>query len=204
MILNFFRSIKSRGFLKTVFIGLLYFSQKTYSLLKKQTLRSCGEGFFVRRPIIILGGENISVGDNFRSMGNSYLYGNGGDIVIGNNLSLNTNVVIGASGGKIDIGNNVLIGPNTVLRAANHGLLRNELINKQPHDGGVIVIKDDVWLGSNVVVLKDVTIETGTVVAAGSVVTRNTEPYSIVGGIPAKKIGERRSSPDAAMAQPPV
>jgi len=144
--------------------------------------------------MIIRGGENISVGENFRSMGSAYLYGDEGGIVIGNNLSLNTNVILGSSGGKIIIGNNVLIGPNTVLRAANHGLLRNDPINSQPLNGGLIVLKDDVWLGSNVVILKDVTIETGTVVAAGSVVTRNTEPYSIVAGVPAKKIGERALS----------
>ena len=194
MIQKFFRSLKSCGWITTFFVGVSYVSRKAYSLLKKQALRSCGKGFEAQPPMIIRGGENISVGENFRSMGSAYLYGDEGGIVIGNNLSLNTNVILGSSGGKIIIGNNVLIGPNTVLRAANHGLLRNDPINSQPLNGGLIVLKDDVWLGSNVVILKDVTIETGTVVAAGSVVTRNTEPCSIVAGVPAKKIGERALS----------
>ena len=119
------------------------------------------------------------------------MYGNDGEISIGNNISINTNVQIGASGGKIVIGNDVLIGPNVVIRATNHGVMRKMLINKQPHSGGTITIEDDVWIGSNAVILKNVRIAKGTIVAAGAVVVKDTEPYSIVGGIPAKKISER-------------
>lgn len=54
------------------------------------------------------------------------------------------------------------------------------------------IIKDHVWLGANVVVLTDVLIGEHAVVAAGGVVNKNVEPYEIVGGIPAKKIGERQ------------
>ncbi len=142
-------------------------------------------------PLTILGGENITIGDNFRSMGHTYLYGNEGEIIIGNNISLNTNVHIGSSGGKIYIGNNVLIGPNVVLRAADHGISRKTLINKQPHIGGIITIEDDVWIGANAVILKNVRLGKGSVVAAGAVVTKDTEPYTVVGGVPAKKISER-------------
>lgn len=124
-------------------------------------------------------------------MGHSYSYGNDGEIIIGNNLSLNTNVQIGSSGGKIHIGNNVLIGFNVVLRAADHGLSRANLINKQTHVGGAIMVEDDVWIGSNAVILKNVRLGKGCVAAAGAVVTKDVEPYTIVGGVPAKKISER-------------
>jgi len=53
------------------------------------------------------------------------------------------------------------------------------------------VIEDDVWLCAGSVVLPGVRVKKGTVVAAGAVVTKDTEPYSIVGGIPAVKIGQR-------------
>ncbi len=142
-------------------------------------------------PLRITGGENIRIGHNFRAMGFNYLYGGEGEISIGNNLSMNTNVQIGASGGKIVIGNDVLIGPNVVIRAADHGTLKQALINKQSHAGGTIVVEDDVWIGANSVILRGVRVGRGTVVAAGSVVTKDTEPYSIVAGIPAKKIAER-------------
>ncbi len=186
------RNLRVHGIKKSIFISSSYIIRRIYSVLMKAQLCSCGSGFTTAYPMVIFGGENIFIGSNFRSMGSTYLYGNDGRIIIGDNLSLNTNVIIGSSGGLIEIGNNVLIGPNTVLRASNHGLLRDELINKQPFDGGVISIKDDVWLGSNVVVLRNVTISEGTVVAANSVVTKDTEPYSIVAGAPARKIGERR------------
>ena len=157
----------------------------------KYSLAACGKSFFPAIPLTILGGENIKIGDNFRSMGHSYLYGNDGEIIIGHNLSLNTNVQIGSSGGKIHIGDNVLIGPNVVLRAADHGLALTNLINKQPYVGGVITIEDDVWIGANAVILKNVRLGKGSVIAAGAVVTKDTEPYTIVGGVPAKKISER-------------
>lgn len=56
---------------------------------------------------------------------------------------------------------------------------------------GPIVIKDDVWIGFGSVILSGVTVGQGAVIAAGAVVTSDVEPYSIVGGVPAKKIGYR-------------
>lgn len=56
---------------------------------------------------------------------------------------------------------------------------------------GAIVLEDDVWIGERAVILSGVTLRRGTVVAAGSVVTKSTEPYSIVGGAPAKHIKYR-------------
>lgn len=53
---------------------------------------------------------------------------------------------------------------------------------------GKIIIKDKAWIGFNVIILKNVTIGEGAVVAAGSVVTKNVEPYTLVGGNPANFI----------------
>ena len=191
MLIKVIRYIRQYGLLATAIYVTKALLQRMYSFIMKKYLSRCGNNFYSAHPLTILGGENISIGNNFRAMGQDYLYGNDGEIVIGNNLSINTNVQIGASGGKIIIGNDVLIGPNVVIRAANHGVLRKTLINKQPHSGGTITIEDDVWIGSNAVILKNVRIAKGTIVAAGAVVTKDTEPYSIVGGIPAKKISER-------------
>ncbi|WP_218648126.1 CatB-related O-acetyltransferase [Winogradskyella forsetii] len=54
-------------------------------------------------------------------------------------------------------------------------------------------IENDVWIGSNVLILSGVTIKTGAVIAAGSLVIKDVEPYTIVGGVPAKKIKTRFS-----------
>lgn len=165
--------------------------RRIYGLVLKQFLAGCGSDFVPGFPLKILGGGNIKIGKNFRSMGHNYLYGDEGEIIIGDNLSLNTNVQIGASGGIIHIGNNVLIGPNVVLRAADHGISRTNLIQKQPHMGGVITVEDDVWIASNAVVLRNVRLGRGCVVAAGAVVTKDVEPYSIVVGVPARKVSDR-------------
>lgn len=55
-----------------------------------------------------------------------------------------------------------------------------------------IVIGEDVWIAAGAVVLKGTTIGRGAVVAANAVVTRDVADYEIVGGVPAKRIGERR------------
>ena len=166
---------------------------KIYSFLLRRKFRSCGQNFHVVSPVTVTGAQNILIGTGFRSMGYSYLYANdGGVLIIGDNCSLNSNVQLGAAGGKIIIGDNVMIAPNVVLRAANHGSRRGTEMRFQPHEYGEIVVEDDVWIGSNAVITSGVTISRGTVVGAGAVVTKSTKPYDIVGGVPARVIGERR------------
>lgn len=166
-------------------------SRLLYGLSLRLALSQCGKRFLPSFPLTIIGGENIKIGDNFTSMGHDYLYADDGYMEIGNNFRINTNVQIGASSGKIIIGNNVLIGPNVVLRAADHGLSRNKLIMNQTHKSGEIIVEDDVWIGSNAVILQNVRLARGCVVAAGAVVTKNVESYTIVGGVPARKIADR-------------
>lgn len=146
----------------------------------------------------IIGLRDISIGTSF-SLGEGCLIScmslknQSGRLIIGDSVKLNRNVMVNADcGGKINIGNNVLIGPNTVLRASNHVFEdRDKLIQQQGHKPGTIVLEDDVWLGANVVVLPDVKIGKGAVVAAGAVVSKDVQPYTIVGGVPAKEIAQR-------------
>lgn len=56
---------------------------------------------------------------------------------------------------------------------------------------GDIIVEDDVWIGHSSIILSGVTLSRGTIVAAGSVVVKSTEPYSIIGGNPAKFIKKR-------------
>ena len=53
------------------------------------------------------------------------------------------------------------------------------------------MIGDDVWIGFRAIVNAGVTVGQGAIIAAGAVVTKDVEPYEIVGGVPAQKIGER-------------
>lgn len=92
---------------------------------------------------------------------------------------------------NITIGDDCLIAPFVYFVDSDHGIDRNEKINKQPNTTAPITVGNDVWIASNVTVLKGVTIGDGAVVAANSVVKSNIAPYEIWGGSPAKKIGER-------------
>ena len=114
-------------------------------------------------------------------------------IKIGNNVSVNENTVIGASEkGEIIIGNNVLIAQNVVLRASDHGFQSaNTPMIEQGHNNGKITIEDNVWVGANSVITRNVTIGSGSIVGAGAVVTKNVNNNVIVGGVPAKFISKR-------------
>lgn len=66
-----------------------------------------------------------------------------------------------------------------------------ELRYADPENKHDVVIGNDVWVGSNVTFIAGVTVGHGAVIAAGAVVTKDVEPYAIVGGVPAKVIKYR-------------
>jgi galactoside O-acetyltransferase len=160
----------------------------------KPLFKKCGKNLRIDSGVTILGFENISIGDNISFMKNSYIYAHdNGDLTIGNNFTINSNSQLGASFGKIIIGNDCAIGPNSVLRAANHRFDDPNIpIRKQGHKYGEIIIEDDVWIASNCVITANTKIGKGSVIAAGSVVTKDVESYSVVGGVPAKLIKKRK------------
>ncbi len=63
--------------------------------------------------------------------------------------------------------------------------------NKFADGNNPIIIGNDVWIGSGVTILAGVTVGDGAVIAAGAVVTKDVEPYTVVGGVPAKEIKKR-------------
>lgn len=95
-------------------------------------------------------------------------------------------------GGTIQIGNNVFIGPFCGFYTATHPLKYVDR-NKGLEKALPIVVGDNCWFGANVSVLPGVTIGAGSVIAAGSVVTRDVPANSLVVGVPAviKKIIEQ-------------
>lgn len=150
--------------------------------------------FSIDTGVTIMGFENITLGDNISLQKNSYLYANeGGNLIIGNNFFLGTNSQLCAVRGDIIIGNYVSIAPNCILRPDNHKFSDLNLkISEQGYDVGFIEIEDDVWIASNCVITANTVICRSSVVGAGSVVTKDVEPYSIVGGVPAKLIRKRK------------
>ncbi|NOX14979.1 MAG: acyltransferase [Epsilonproteobacteria bacterium] len=150
--------------------------------------------FNIDTGVTILGFKNITLGDNVSFMKNSYVYANdNGELTIGNNFTMNSNSQLGASCGKIVIGNDCAIAPNCVLRASNHTFDNPDIpFREQGHTYGEIILEDDVWVSSNCVITANTKIGKSSIVGAGSVVLKDVEPYSIVGGVPAKLIRKRK------------
>jgi len=114
---------------------------------------------------------------------------NGKNISIGNNCVFNKKVLLDGRGGRLIIGNNVDIAQETNIWTLQHDVHDD----MHGNDGGDVIIEDYVWIASRVTILPGVRIGKGAVVASNSVVTKDIPSMSIVGGIPAKIIGERRS-----------
>ena len=114
-----------------------------------------------------------------------------GKIKIGADCNVNAYSFLSGAGG-LDIGDSVMIGSHVSIYASNH-IFTNMLVpmNKQGLDLKGIVIERDVWVGTGVRILDGVIVGTGSVVAAGAVITKSTESYSINAGVPARRIGSR-------------
>ncbi len=93
---------------------------------------------------------------------------------------------------RIIVGDDCLIAPFVYLVDSDHGIEKGKNINIQPNSTAPIIIGNDVWIASNVTILKGVNIGDGAVIAANSVVNMNVGSNEIWGGSPARKIGERQ------------
>jgi len=114
------------------------------------------------------------------------LYATGGDNTrIGRNVFINQNCTMYDLGG-IDIADDVMIGPNVSLITSGHPVAPSQ--RRAGVTASPIVIERNVWIAANVTVIGGVTIGENSVVAAGSVVTKDVPAYTLVGGNPAKII----------------
>ena len=107
---------------------------------------------------------------------------------VGRNCGINTGTYINAKGG-ITFGDNVLIGSNVTISSGKHPIEgKNPSVFERPTIPLPIKIEDDVWIGANAVIMPNVVLRKGTVVGAGAIVTKDTEEYSVVAGVPARII----------------
>jgi maltose O-acetyltransferase len=92
----------------------------------------------------------------------------------------------------IRTGDDVSIGPEAAILTLGHDPQSATFADR----GGEVLIEDKVWIGFRAIILPGVVVGQGAVVAAGSVVTKSVEPFTIVAGVPARKIGERNQKLD--------
>ena len=92
---------------------------------------------------------------------------------------------------RIEIGSFCLIASGTRFIDHDHGTSLGRIMKEQPERSADIVIGEDVWIGANCVILKGVSIGSGAIVAAGSVVTKSVPALAIVAGVPARLLRYR-------------
>ena len=137
----------------------------------------------IRRCYLCLWGAQIGKGSFI--MKKNYIL-NPNRLSIGTYSHINRGCTIDARG-NITIGNSVSISHGVYLMTGGHDHQANHFIGKfMP-----ISIDDYTWVGENAVILQGVRIGKGAVICAGAVVTKDVGDYDIVGGVPARKIGER-------------
>jgi acetyltransferase-like isoleucine patch superfamily enzyme len=137
-------------------------------------------------------GDKVTIG-SYAIIRPTNLYGGeaGIGLKMGNNSNIGPYSYIGCSG-YIEIGNNVMISPRVSIYSENHNFDRTDIpMIEQGVTRSFVKIEDDCWIAANSVILAGVTIGHGSVVAAGSIVTKDVPPLSIVAGNPAQIIKSR-------------
>lgn len=112
---------------------------------------------------------------------------NGRKVELGDRNVINFGCLFDGRRFQIRTGSDVSIGPEASILTLGHDPQSQDFSDR----GGDVVIGNRVWIGYRAIVLPGVTIGDGAVVGAGAVVTRDVEPYTIVAGSPAKKVGDR-------------
>jgi len=146
----------------------------------KNQLGECGENVTISSGCSFVPPEKCFVGSNV-------FFGAGGKIL--------------SSDSKVQIGNKVMFGPEFMIITGDHrtnliGYYMFDVKEKEEGNDSPVVIEDDVWIGARAIILKGVTISEGSIVAAGSVVTKSVPPFSVVGGVPAKVLHARFTDED--------
>ena len=122
------------------------------------------------------------------------------NISIGNRVYIGQKCRFQASLSHISIGDNVMFGPEVSIHGGNHRtdvigrfMIDIKLTEKLPENDQDVVIENDVWVGAKAIILKGVTIGQGSIVGAGSIVSKDIPPYSIITGNKLQKIRDRWS-----------
>ena len=136
-------------------------------LYYSRILRSMGTGSQICGGVLIAGADNVSLGDR---------------------VSVNDGVIIqSCEGAGISVGNDVTLSYGVKLITG--GLvIGNDGAVRGYHEAKPITLGDSAWIGAGAIILPGITVGRGAIVAAGSVVTRDVEPFTVVGGSPAKLI----------------
>lgn len=148
------------------YVPNMLFGNKLRGFLCKFIFKKCGKNICVEKMAFFGMGNYLEVGDNSGIGVRSYL----------------SNV----DKGELTIGNNVMMGPDVIIFTKQHSHSdTSKPMNLQGYYFSPVTIGNDVWIGTRVIIMSGVKIGDGSIIGAGSVVTRDIPPYSIAGGVPA-------------------
>lgn len=159
---------------------LILFSRRVYRRLlitaQRPTFRMCDRNVWYD-PYGLYSCDNIEIGN---------------DVFIGPGAHLQSSVR------TIKVGNKVMFGPNVTILRRDHntgvvGKFMYDVKVKLPDNDLPVVLEDDVWVGSRAILLKCVTLGRGPIAAAGFPVRTNVAPFTVVGGVPARRLKVRFS-----------
>jgi maltose O-acetyltransferase len=176
-IMNFIKKSIKRKIARVLYYSLAFKlpetlkGQKIRYILARQMCSEIGKNVQIRPGAIIGNGSNLQIGDYSK-------------------IGINCRIQCGS---LLKIGDYVAIASDVQIIDVNHNFERTDIpIMKQGwNKPKSIVIEDDVWVGARCIILPGVKIGKGSIIGAGSVVTKSVPPYSIVGGNPAKVIKSR-------------
>lgn len=151
--------------------------------------------YFLDPTVRLRGNGIIQIGDNAEIKDYVVIQAARDAVIIGEFTQINAfTVIFGYS--EVNIGRNVMIGPHCMISSGNHDFKQTEVPMRfaPALTKGPTIIEDNVWIGSHCVITDGVKIGTEAVVGAGSVVTKDVQPFDIVAGVPARVIGNRLAS----------
>ena len=137
--------------------------------------------------------ERIEIGDSVQIGRSAQLKTRAGSIFIGDHTNIGAECRIDSTT-EVHIGHHCIFASRCYVGGVSHQFERTDIpIVQQPlATKGGVHIGNDVWLGAHVIVLDGVTIDTGAIVGAGAVVTKDIPPYAIATGVPAQVRGSRK------------
>ena len=149
--------------------GFKFFYKLRYILCKK-VLLECGKDIVIKNKCYFGNGDNLKVGD-FSQLGQ------------------NARIA-----GPVTLGKYVMMGPDVVIMGVTHDIsdISKPMIDaSHPSLINPVIIGDNVWIGTRVIILPGVEIGDGSIIGSGAVVTKSFSPNSVIGGVPAKFIKSR-------------
>lgn len=168
--MNLSSRLKRNALVRSFYFFFMKFHE---CFITRRRFAKCGEGVVLTPPYKFIGAKNI---------------------YIGTNVAIGSDVLISALNAKFICGNNCAIAEGLTVHTGNHARIVGKFVTDITEDikpDGYdfdVIVKEDVWIGSNVTLLAGCIVGRGCTIAAGSVVTKSTPPYSICGGVPARFI----------------